>query len=159
MVAFCSLPTRAEYSQRAPGCSHGCLSLQTASIEATAAWWNWTHSKGHLSSLFHASYSCDPARSRPQVCQDVSYLGIPAAEGRMVLWEGGNVLWSLWAEMGFKWFTRQWFVISLIRFGEHLLPLYMDKGWSLWKVTAWATKAQKNQDWMSLNTLQWSSDH
>lgn len=113
--------------------SYSRLSLQMASIEATMAWWICTHSKRHFSGLFSASNSCDPARSRPQFCQGIlPHLGRPAVEGRLGLmyanaWKG-NALWSLQAEMDFKWSTRQWFVILLIRFGGDTLPLCTEKG-------------------------------
>lgn len=55
--------------------------------------------KGPFEQPFPCLTFLRPARSRPQFCQDVPYLGNPAAEERMALWEGGNVLWSC----GQKW--------------------------------------------------------
>lgn len=60
----------------------------------------------------------------------------------MTLHERGNVLWSLQAEMRFKWSARQWFVILLIRFGGDPLRLCTEKGLCLPKVAARAGKAQ-----------------
>lgn len=61
----------------------------------------------------------------------------------MAVCNGGNTLWCLRVEMGFKLPTRQWFVMSLIRFGEDPLHLCMEKGWCFQKMPGKLTIAER----------------